>query len=483
MAKKTQKSLVVAKPKTGPQSAGVRPTPNGGIAYGSGQMSGFPLVPPGNYNTYELMSSNPTLVLVRSIVGAPIRRNTWTWLKKKETPQQWLNFCHDTCNRLRTQYVRDALRSLEYEMAAFEIIWARANGMTVIDRLKVLADYPRTKILTDDGGNITGLENKGYNRNWNDSTPTVLKPPNFVLYRNDPTVKFFYGQSRYEGCRVDWSNSTAVSDKLAKYLGKIAGIVLQCHYPDGNGLDASGASRPNFWLAEDLLYNVGEGRSVALPNKFASFLSGDSNLVTSANLEKALASAGKSDWVLSAFDPGGTDYSNGFLATLAYYDKRMFRGFGRAERTGLEATSGGIGQSDAGTHSDTGLLDSELIDDDLAIEFSQQAIDAVLVQNYGPNAKGAVWVEPAPLNDTTVQTATALLTAAMTSPVLVNLVAPLLDWNKMIEDASMPLATSVMQAVSKAILAAAAAAKMPQAQAGVQDQMDEMRRMTSNGRH
>lgn len=478
-AAKTKQPAVAARPKTGAQGPATRVVPNGGIAYGRGQMPGFPLVPPGNYDTYELMSHNPTLTLVRSIVGAPIRRNSWTWMKKKETPKQWLDFCRDSLDKLRTQYIRDALRSLEFETTFFETIWARQNGQTVIDRFKLLADYPHTKILTDDGGNITGILNKAYARDGTQSKIATLNLNNCLVYRNDPTPKYGYGQSRYEGCRKDWSCAEAVSEKLAQYLGKIAGIVLQCHYPDGTGLDASGAARPNFWLAEDLLENVAAGRSVAMPNKFASFLSGDNGMLTPANIEKALAAAGKSDWVLSAFDPGGADYTNGFLATLAYYDKRMFRGFGRAERTGLEATAGGIGQSDAGTHTDSGLLDSELIDQDVAIEFSKQAVDRQLVQNFGPAAAGAVWVEPAPLNDTTVQSASALLMAAIGNPILVSIIGPLINWDKVIEDSSMPLATAAMQAVTTGMLAAAKAAANPAAQQGVGEQMDEMRRALS----
>lgn len=465
-----------AKPKTGPQGPATKPAPNGGVVFGRGQLPGFPLVPPGNYQTYELMSHNPTLVLVRSIVGAPIRRNSWTWLKKKETPQPWLDFCRDTLDPLRTQYVRDSLRSLEYEATFFEKIAARANGKTVISRLKLLADYPHTKILTDDGGNLSGLHNAGFARDGLQSKRVDLDLNSSLIYRNDPTPKYPYGVSRYEGCRKDWACSEAVSEKLAQYLGKIAGIVLQCHYPDGTGLDANGAPRPNYWLAEDLLENVAAGRSVAVPNKFASFLSGDAGMVTPANIEKALASAGKSDWVLSAFDPGGTDFTGGFLNCLAYYDKRLFRGFGRAERTGLEATAGGMGTTDSGTHSDTGLLDSELIDQDIAIEFSKQAVDFQLTQNFGPEAAGAVWVEPAPLNDTTVQTASALMKAAVGNPLLCQIVSPLINWDKVIEDSQTPLATSAMRAITAGMLAAQAAAANPMAQQGVGEQMDEMRR-------
>jgi len=456
-------------------------------------LPGFPLIPPATYETFEEMSKAPTLFLAKTIVTAPVRRNNWTWCQSKKCPQKWADLCKDNLDPLRMAAVRDGLRALEFEMAAFELVWTRKNGLTWLQRLKPLAEYPHTKILTDDGGNVIGLDNKSKGSEGKEGKEVKLSNDNCFIYRNEPTVLRPYGYSRYENCLPDWSRSKHLGEKLAQYLGKIAGIIVQCHYPDGTGKDASGADRPNFWLAEELLENVAVGRSVAIPNKFASFLAGDDGMgPTPASMERALAAAGKSDWVLSAFDPGGTDYSKGFLDTLAYYDKLMFRGWGRGERSGLEADKGGIGTSDAGTHTDTGLLDAELIDQDFCAAFSKGVIDKLLTQNFGDNAAGAVWVEPSPLVDTTVQTASALLTTAMASPLIAPLVSKIIDWGQVGENADVPLVNDVAGAIASVQNAAQNAAADPNASAEVQSMMrkmnDEIKLMrrewaSGNGRH
>lgn len=480
------------KAQTGQQGPS-RPRRRDGIISARSELPGFPLVPPATYETFEMMSQNPTLYLAKVNVTSAVRRNTWTWCQKKATPKQWFNLAKDNLDPLRMSAVRDGLRALEFEMSAFEIVWMRKAGATQVQRLKPLADFPATTLTVDGGGNVIGLENKSKAHDGQPSKTVKLKSRDCFIYRNEPTVLRPYGYSRYENCLKDWSRSESIGERLAQYLGKIAGIVLQCHYPDGTGLDANGAPRPNYWLAEDLLQQVSAGRSVAVPNKFASFLGGDENgMITPAILEKALASAGKSDWVLSAFDPGGTDHSKGFLDTLAYYDKRMFRGWGRGERSGLEATAGGIGTSDSGTHTDTGMLDSELIDQDFAAAFSTGVIDKLLVQNYGDNAAGAVWVEPAPLNDNTVEAANTLLTASLASPIIAPVLMKIVDWAQVGEDASVPMVKNVQAALTAAMNAAANAAADPNASAEIGEMMRQMNkeimRMSrgmagSNGRH
>ena len=429
-----------AKPGAGNRGLGV---PGNGIASSRGNMPGFGLTPAATLKTYRLMSFHPTLTLVNAIVTAPVRRNSWTWMKSKEAPDQVLQAAKDSLNPLRMDVVRDMCRAIQFECSFFEKIRTRKNGLTTFASLKPLADFPNTTITVDNKGAITGLENKAYGTN----DKTQLDLNECFIFRNNPTTDFFYGQSRFQSTLKPWANSEEVGERLAQYLRKICGIILQCHYPDGQGLDASGAARPNFWLAEDLLEQIGAGRSVAIPNKFASFLGGDAGLLTPAAIEKALASAGKSDWVLSAFDPGGVDHSAGLLAVLAYYDQCMFRGYQVPERAGLEAQKGGMGQSDASEHGDVALLGSELLDQDIAVAFSKGVIDDFLEDNFGIEARGSVWVEPAPLADNTVEQAGALVTAALASPVLSTMMASLIDWNKVVEDSGMPIAKQVNQAI------------------------------------
>lgn len=427
------------------------------VASSSAEIPGFGLTPKGNDKTYLEMSENPTLSLVRTIVTGPIRRNKWDWKKKKEADQSLLDFCKDTLDIFRPSYMRDVLRSLEFVWQPFEKVWQRRNGEVVIVDLKPLARQNTDILLDKDTGSIIGIENRSAGQD----NPIRLGSVDCLIYRYDHSTDFPKGRSRHENVRKAWGLAEQSTERLGQYLKKVAGIILQLHYPDGTSKDEAGADRPNFWMAKQLIDDVSSGKSVALVNKFASFLTGDGGTVTPAMLEKALASAGKSDWVFSFLDPGGTDFTNGFLEALAYYDKLMFRGWLRPERTGLEASRGGIGHGDASEHTQTGVFDSELVDQDVTTEFNRQVVDDLLEQKVGPRARGMVWAESNPLADNSLDNSVKVLTQALGNPALAPLIWAKVDDASILEDIGVP----VSQQMNQAVIAAAKAPPETQAMA------------------
>jgi hypothetical protein len=166
---------------------------------------------------------------------------------------------------------------------------------------------------------------------------------------------------------------------------------------------------------------------VRFPNLFASI----EDPATAADL------AGKSQWVLSQFDTGGTDYSPGLLNSLAYYDKLLFRGWLRPERVGLDTQHGS--RADAQQHSESSIVDSELIDQDFAAAFNTQVVDEVLTLNFGPQAKGAVWVDPSPIADMQTETMMAVLTALLHNAQTAGGVASRIDVGGMLKDLDVPV--------------------------------------------
>jgi hypothetical protein len=140
--------------------------------------------------------------------------------------------------------------------------------------------------------------------------------------------------------------------------------------------------------------------------------------------------------VLSQFDPGGTDYSPGLLNALAYYDKLLFRGWLRPERVGLDTQHGS--RADAQQHSESSIVDSELIDQDFAGAFNKSVIDDVLTLNFGPEAKGSVWVDPSPISDAQTQTVMAVLTALLGNAQTAAGVAGQIDVAAVLEDLDVP---------------------------------------------
>jgi hypothetical protein len=383
---------------------------------------GFGRPEPGTFATYRRISAHPTVALVMKIVTAPIVANTWGWSKKPGVDDAVLAFVKDTMEPLRTTIVNDALRALVYGFAAFEKVWETHNERVVLARLKPLLPEI-TQIVVDPHGNFRGLRNQPPG-----SAPRTISAGKAFLYTNDGEYGNLYGRSRHENIRIVWSQAMQTAERTAQYQKKVAGVIAQLHYPEGTSRDAAGVERSNDVIAQQILEAVSMGRSVRFPNLFASI----EDPTAAADL------AGKSQWVLSQFDLGGTDYSPGLLNALAYYDKLLFRGWLRPERVGLDTQHGS--RADAQQHSETSAVDSELIDKDFASAFNTGVIDDLLTLNFGPAARGSVFVQPSPINDIKSQTVRAVLAALLANNQTAESVANRIDVEALLADLDVPAA-------------------------------------------
>jgi hypothetical protein len=376
------------------------------------------------------MNSHPTIALARSIVLSPIMRNTWDFKSRDGAPPEWLDFVRQNIQPQRSRLIRDGLRALDYGWFGGEIVWEARDGQLWINRVKpLLPDV--TNILADDGGNFSGLENRAGN-----APPVTLAADEgkAFLFTYDGEIDNLYGRSRHENIRQQaWGLSLQVAEKLGQYLKKVAGLVIQLHYPEGTSRDAAGAERSNDFLAQQILDAVSQGKSVRLPNLFASVVADGSD---PRSLDAAAALAGKSQWVLSAFEAGAADHAAGLLAALQYLDRLMFRGWLRPERVGLESTHGT--RADAKEHTDTGILDSELVDMDFADAVNRQLVNPLLIANFGAPARDAVVIEPNPLADDATETNRRVIEALLANPAIGPGVAAKMDIDALLADLGVP---------------------------------------------
>jgi hypothetical protein len=381
---------------------------------------GFNPPDPGTFAVYRRISAHLTVALAMSIVTSPIVANSWGWSKRKNTPAHWLDFAKEILEPMRTTLLTDSLRALAFGFAAFEKIWETDGRRIVLKKLKPLLPEI-TQILSDRHGNFVGLRNQPPG-----DPPRDLKGPKAFLYTYDGEFGNFYGRSRHENIREVWSQALQTVERMAQYHKKIAGVIAQLHYPEGTSRDAAGVERSNDLIAQQILEAVAMGKSVRFPNLFASI----DDPTTAADL------AGKSQWVLSQFDPGGKDYSPGLLNALAYYDRLLFRGWLRPERVGLESSTGT--RADAEQHSETSVLDSELIDRNFAAAFNAGVVDDLLTINFGPSARGAVWIEPSPISDIKSQAAQAVLVAMLRNAHAGPVAAQSVDIPALLQDLDLP---------------------------------------------
>ncbi len=355
----------------------------------------------GEIATYRMMSAHPTIALAISMVKAPIVSNAWTLHSRDASvPAEWPSLVAAQINPLLRDLKRDALRALEFGFYAFEKIWVEHDGRLELARLKPLLPDPGwTEILVDGGGGFAGVRAVG-----RDGRTVDLPPRKSCLFSNDAEAGNLLGKSRHENVRRRWNEWELVAAKAARYQTKVANILTQIHYPDGTSKDAAGADRPNYWLAQTLAASIADGKTIAVPNFFHN--SSDPRL--SAEL------AGKSAWIIDFKDSGGADHAGGFIDYLRYLDALLFRGWLRPERTGLESQHGT--RSDAQTHTDSAVLDCEMIEAELFGQINRQIIDDILVLNFGAAAAGSVYAEPAPIADDKAQVNRDILARILATP-------------------------------------------------------------------
>jgi hypothetical protein len=381
---------------------------------------GFAPPETGTFACYRRISAHPTVALAMQMVTAPIVANTWGWRSKPDVPAEQVDFVRQMIEPMRSKLLTDALRALAFGFAAFEKVWVTLGDRVVLAKLKPLLPEI-TQIVVDSRGSFKGL------RNTPSGGPARDIPlAKSFLYTYDGEYGNLYGRSRHENIRVTYSQAMQTAERMAQYQKKVAGVIAQLHYPEGTSRDAAGVERSNDWIAQQILEAVSMGRSVRFPNLFASI----DDPATAATL------AGKSQWVLSQFELGGTDYSPGLLNSLAYYDKLLFRGWLRPERVGLDTQHGS--RADAEQHSQSSVVDCELIDQDFAAAFNDGVINDILALNFGPDARGNVWVDPAPIADTQTQTLTSLLTALISNAQTGPGVASQIDIGAVLEDLDVP---------------------------------------------
>ena len=400
-------------------------TPANNLAgFSTAGVPGFAPPDAGTFATYRRISAHPTVALVMKMVTAPIVANNWGWMSKPGVAQERVDFVRGMIEPMRTSILTDGLRALAMGFSAFEKIWIAQGGRMVLSKLKPLLPEITT-ILVDRNGNYRGVRNQSPNGSMRD-----LLGNKAFLYTYDGECGNYYGRSRHENVRVSFSHAMQTAERMAQYQKKVAGVIAQLHYPEGTSRDAAGVERSNDWIAQQILEAVSMGRSVRFPNLFAS--------IEDPTLAAELA--GKSQWVLSQFELGGTDYSPGLLNALAYYDKLLFRGWLRPERVGLDTQHGS--RADAQQHSESSIVDSELIDQDFAAVFNAGVIDDVLTLNFGPDAKGSVWVDPSPISDAQSQTVAAILKSLLANSQTAPNVASQIDIAAVLDDLDVPSITT-----------------------------------------
>lgn len=384
-----------------------------------GSLPGFGPALSGTYENYRKMSSDPTLALARMVVTAPVLAGSWGFTAHEDAPADALDVIKAAIEPMRPLIVRECLRSLEYGWQPFEKVWQVVDNLWTVRKLKpLLPDV--TQIVVADDGSFAGLQNNGVD----------LAPIKSFVCTYDGEAGNFYGRSRHENARKEWSRREDVDERSAQYAGKVAGVYCVIHYPPGKSLDAAGSEVENFVLAQRLGEALMKGKPVYCPNLFAA-----ANIAE--NPEQAAALAGKGAWVIEFKDSGGASHATGFIEKLKYHDSRLFRAWLRPERSAMEGQFGTKAEAEA--HGDVGLIDCELIDADIARQLNWYIIDDMLAVNWGEQARGSVVIVPAPIIDKNRAVMTKILDAILGNPGTLELFLSTFDADTMHDQFRIPV--------------------------------------------
>ncbi len=429
----------LTKEQTGPQSSRYNPQLLGqGVLYASGGCSSNPMGFAGyglgygrTYLTYRWMLQNPIVRLVRAISTAPIVSSYWQYKAADDSvPQERVDLIQKMFDRVRQRAISDILRGRDYGWSAFEPLWENRGGETWLKELKPLTpDY--TTILTDDAGRFvglqanlrTGVEGMKVTTESGQVLMGLPAPYKAWVYTYDRECGNLYGRSWLENIReTAWKDWLDTSQQLQKLSGSIAGTQVIIKSPD---------SAKDVCIA--LIKALANGAVGGwIPSMLVNIKPGDS-----INYQQLvdLAKASIIDFELLDFGTR-TPAIAGLLARLQHDEELIFAGGLRPSRSGMEGKHGT--KAEAVVHSDTGMMTTELDDDDIAAQM-QPMVDAALVLNFGPDAAGSVFIDPPPLLDSKSQRFDDFIKAVAGNPDVALALAKFADIEKLLEGLDIPV--------------------------------------------
>lgn len=416
--------------------------------YGRGSSAGDGFVafnepPPGTYEVYRKIARYPTIAMPLAIIESRTEINEWTWRARDEDQaESRVELLQRWFDPRRQKIVHDGMMALRYGFSPWEKMWSLVDpkdlgvegieGKVMLPDLKPLRVDYTTFRASSDYKRIIGLRNRPpYAQKDTDLNLDKCFWFTFGGEAGDP-----YGESLFENVREWWSEALQVRAKISKYINKISGVIGQIHYPEGVSKNADGTDTPNYVLAQQLAAAASEGKWLVMQNRFASFIVDPQN-VKPADLDKALAAAGKAEWVVSFLDPGGTDHAPGFKELLQYYDVLMVRGILQPERSMLESQKSGS-RADSQMHGQQGAVFPEALITKFVLNFNKGVTDNIIQVN-GWGAPGCLYADPDPIADDEFDAKLKVFHAAMQSPDVGPGLMQRVDVDQLMDDLSIPI--------------------------------------------
>jgi hypothetical protein len=354
-----------------------------------------------DFNKSRTMRRHPTIALAREVGVSPIVGSSWTLKVKEDHPklEEIKKYCDKYLLPLRNKFLRTALLGeMDFGWRAYEKILNAVKDKTlgtvvVLQRIKALLN-DTTWVHYDDDGDYDGLLHQNPLSGewvWIDRAYSLFA--NFdddgLGYYNEPRLL------RAEQAHDEWNR---ISDVARRFNEKFAGAVWVIHYPEGKSTWRGKTGVDNREVALEILYSIKSAGYLALPNKLLADAQGEMDQL------------GQPGWRVEIIE--SSSKQGDFTTGQEYQDKLMIRAMGVLERTITEGHYGTKAESES--HVNVMLLNMQLKHEDLTEFFNREAVDHMLIENFGE--PGIVEYEAQPLTDERSDLFQTILTAMLSSP-------------------------------------------------------------------
>lgn len=406
-------------PATGQQTG--KQGASGGTSLLHGQMLGFGEAPVGSVKLYREMRGNPTIAMARAAAYAPVKASQWTIEEEEGAPAGAVEFIEKAFLPMRSALLKDLRFSLDYGHAGFEKVYeyAKVDGSTklILKQLKPLLTE-KTKIITQESGAFAGLE-QGEVR---------LGPEKSYLFTYDGEAGDLNGRARHENIRSVYHCWKQTLDRTGCYVTKSSGVTPVLRYPEGHSKDVNGVRTDNSLLAFEVLKNLGKGLGVAMPDVPARW--------ARKMMQQGESVKDAQSWRLE-FMEVASGHGAEYVALLQHFEKLFVRGWLVPERAVTEATIAGS-RADSESSADLALLIAQELLDDIMESVNANVIDDLLEYNYGPEARGMVYVKAEPLDDKTRALVRSLIKEVLVNPQNADVFFRVLDVDNMLDQVGLP---------------------------------------------
>lgn len=393
--------------------------------------------PAGKLNTYREMLGDDTIALGLAMIKAPILAASWSWGESDDAPPDARAFIEDQLTPHLQHYKRAALHGgLVFGWQPFEKVFqampwtppAEDSGVRRASRVLVglrkikplLQDI--TKILVDKStGTFAGFDQKGQGA---DGVTVPLSQS--LLFTHDREGDNHHGRPRLENSRKAWHEYNQTARAANRYDLKVAGAYVVVHFPPGKTI-VNGQERDNLDIAKELAKGVEASKPICIENKFAQ--------VTGGHM-RDLPEKERRQWLIEILGDA-TPRQDSFKGRLEYQDKKKLRGLFVPERAATEGEHGT--KAEAEVHTDIILSTGELLYEQLLEVINWHVVDQLLALNFGEEARGTVYVEPAPLVDRDLAVFKQALTTMLGSQAGFEWVRDNLDLVAIVERLNLPL--------------------------------------------